>query len=199
VARRDGDDFHLQGLGVRPVQVGRLNLVGDRQSDLTVHGGADKAVYLYPSEHYAYWRQELERPILACGAFGENLTSESSLEDAVHIGDRLQIGTAVLSVTQPRLPCAKLAIAFSRPDMPKRFLRSGRTRFYLKVSQEGEATAGDPVTIISRDAHAITVADIVGLYAIKGADRDLLRRASELPALPEPWRDYFRKRHSHVI
>jgi MOSC domain-containing protein YiiM len=176
------------------IRVNRLNLVGDQQSDLTVHGGVDKAVYVYPSEHYEYWREQLPDFPLPWGAFGENFTSEGLLEDAIRIGDRLRIGTAEFAVTQPRMPCFKLGIRFDRADMVKRFLQSGRSGFYLSVSQEGEVTAGDTVTFIARDEHAVSVADVVSLYAADGANQDLLRRASNLPALPESWRDYFRQR-----
>ena len=176
------------------IRVNRLNLVGDEQSDLTVHGGVDKAVYVYPSEHYEFWRQQLPDFPLPWGAFGENFTSEGLLEDAIRIGDRLRIGTAEFAVTQPRMPCFKLGIRFDRADMVKRFLQSGRSGFYLSVSEEGEVTAGDTVTIIARDEHAVSVADVVSLYVADGANQDLLRRASKLPALPESWRDYFRQR-----
>ena len=176
------------------IRVNRLNLVGDQQSDLTVHGGVDKAVYVYPSEHYEYWREQLPDFPLPWGAFGENFTSEGLLEDAIRIGDRLRIGTAEFAVTQPRMPCFKLGIRFDRADMVKRFLQSGRSGFYLSVSQEGEVTAGDTVTFIARDEHAVSVAHVVSLYTADGANQELLRRASNLPALPESWRDYFRQR-----
>jgi len=176
------------------VKVRRLNVEGDRQSDLAVHGGADKAVYVYPAEHYAFWRAELPGVDLPWGAFGENFTTEGLIEDAVHIGDRFRIGSAELVVTQPRMPCFKLGIRFGRPDMVKRFLRSGRTGFYLAVTREGEVAAGDAVASIARQALAISVADIVGLYSADAANQDLLRKASELSELPEGWRDYFRKR-----
>ncbi|HKB62363.1 MAG TPA: MOSC domain-containing protein [Burkholderiales bacterium] len=176
------------------VKVGRLNLEGDRQSDLNVHGGADKAVYVYPAEHYAFWRAELPGADLPWGAFGENLTTEGLMEDGVHIGDRFRIGSAELAVTQPRMPCFKLGIRFGRPDMVKRFLRSGRTGFYLAVTREGEVAAGDAVAPIALHELAISVAEIVGLYSADAANQDLLRKASELSALPEGWRDYFRKR-----
>jgi len=154
----------------------------------------DKAVYLYPSEHYEYWREQLPGFPLPWGSFGENFTSEGLLEDEIRIGDRLRIGTAEFAVSQPRMPCFKLGIRFDRADMVKRFLQSGRSGFYLSVSQEGEVTAGDTVTIIARDEHAVSVADVVSLYVADGANQDLLRRASKLPALPESWRDYFRQR-----
>lgn len=176
------------------IPVHRLNLAGDRQSDLTVHGGVHKAVYVYPSEHYEYWRGELPDAELGWGAFGENFTSRGLLEDTTHIGDRLGIGTAEFSVTQPRMPCFKLSIRFGRADMVKRFLRSGRSGFYLSVSKEGEVEAGDPIRILSRDENAVSVMDIVGLYTADDANQDLLRRASEVTALPEEWRVYLRKR-----
>jgi MOSC domain-containing protein YiiM len=178
----------------RRVRVGRLNLEGDQQADLSVHGGPDKAVYAYPAEHYAFWRAELPGVDLPWGAFGENLTTEGVLEDAVHIGDRLRAGSAEFVVTQPRMPCFKLGIRFGRPDMVKRFQQSGRTGFYLAVLGEGEVAAGDSLERITRDEHGVTVADVVGLYTADAANQDLLRRATELPALPEGWRDYFRKR-----
>jgi len=176
------------------VQVSSLNAQGDRQSDLSVHGGADKAVYAYPSEHYAFWRNELPGMDFPWGAFGENLTTQGLLEDKVHIGDRFRAGSAEFIVTQPRMPCFKLAIRFNRPDMVKRFLRSGRAGFYLAVVQEGDIGAGDSLDLVAEDNSHITVADVVGLYAADAANQDLLRRASELSALPESWREYFRER-----
>jgi MOSC domain-containing protein YiiM len=177
-----------------PVRVATLNLDGDQQSDLAVHGGVHKAVYAYPSEHYDYWRKELPGMDLPSGAFGENFTTEGLLEQTVHIGDRLRIGSAELVVTQPRMPCFKLGIRFGRPDMVKRFLRSGRTGFYLAVLAEGQVTAGASIDLITGDEHAVTVADIVGLYTADATNQALLRQVSELAALPEAWRDYFRKR-----
>ena len=176
------------------VRVGRLNVTGDQQSDLTVHGGPEKAVYVYPSEHYAFWRAELPGVALSWGAFGENFTTEGLLEGANRIGDRLQIGSAEFPVTQPRMPCFKLAIRFDRADMVKRFLSRRPTGFYLSVSQEGEVSTGDPVKVIGYDGADVTVADIVALYAADGANQDLLRRVSQLPGLPESWRDYLGKR-----
>jgi MOSC domain-containing protein YiiM len=174
------------------VRVERLNLVGDRQADLTVHGGADKAVYAYPSEHYAYWKDELPGTALPWGSFGENLTIEG-LDETLCIGDRLTIGSAEFVVTQPRLPCFKLALRFGRLDMVKRFLKSGRTGFYLAVLQEGEIKVGDPIEL-HRQESGVTVTDIVRLYATDASDQGLLRRASALDALPESWREYFRNR-----
>lgn len=176
-----------------PVRVGSLNLEGDRQADLSVHGGADKAVYVYPAEHYEYWRGELPGIELPWGAFGENFTTEGLSED-VRIGDRLAIGSAEFAVTQPRMPCFKLGIRFGRPDILKRFLQSGRTGFYLAVTREGEVTAGDSIQSVARAEDSLTVADIVRLYGTDSENQGLLRRAMRLAGLPESWRDYFRKR-----
>ena len=178
------------------VAVTSLNLAGDRQADLSVHGGADKAVYAYPSEHYAYWREELPDVALAWGAFGENLTLEGLSEEEVRVGDVLRIGTAELVVTQPRLPCYKLNVRFQRPDMVKRFLQSGRTGFYLSVRKEGHLAAGDPVVRTPADPSAIGVNEVVTLYLNKGIRGELLQRALATEALPESWRDHFRLRYS---
>ena len=176
------------------VRVGRLNVAGDQQSDLSVHGGSEKAVYVYPAEHYAFWRAELPDVALAWGAFGENFTTEGLVEKAVRIGDRLRVGSAELVVTQPRMPCFKLGVRLGRPDIVKRFLRSGRTGFYLAVPEEGEAGAGDSIELIARAEHPVTVADVVSLYGSDAANQHLLRRVSELAALPDDWREYFRGR-----
>lgn len=177
------------------VSLTKLNLDGDQQSDLSVHGGIDKAVYAYPSEHYSFWRKELPGVELPWGAFGENFTTEGPLEDrAVYIGDRFRVGSAEFIVTQPRMPCFKLGIRFGRTDIIKRFLQSGRAGFYFAVVEEGEVTAGDSIKLLARDQNGITVADIAKLYTADAANQDLLHRVSELPALPESWRAYFRKR-----
>jgi len=176
------------------VRVETLNLVGDRQSDLTVHGGAEKAVYVYPSEHYAFWREELPGVDLPWGSFGENLTVEGLAEDRVRIGDEIAIGSAVFVVTQPRMPCYKLGIRFGRMDMVKRFLKSGRSGFYLSVSSEGELGAGDLITLTPSQTPSITVAEFVSIYATNGRDKELLRRATLVPAIPEGWRDYLHER-----
>jgi MOSC domain-containing protein YiiM len=176
------------------IHVSKLNLEGDRQSDLSVHGGADKAVYAYPSEHYSYWHRTLPDVDLPWGVFGENFTTEGILEDRVHIGDRLQIGSAEFIVTQPRMPCFKLGIRFNRMDMVKRFLEGKRTGFYFAVLREGEVAEGDPIHYGDPQQDALTIADIVNLYTVDSENQELLRRATELPALPEAWRGYFRKR-----
>jgi MOSC domain-containing protein YiiM len=174
-------------------RVAKLNVEGDQQSDLTVHGGIDKAVYVYPSEHYPFWHGELPDMELPWGVFGENFTTEGLLENT-RVGDRFQIGSAEFVVTQPRMPCYKLGIRFNRPDMVKRFLESGRTGFYLAVLKEGEVAAGDSIELLEQDHHNITIADVVNLYRRDATNQDLLRRVSELPSLPESWRAYFRKR-----
>ncbi len=178
------------------VRVTSLNLEGDEQSDPSVHGGREKAVYVYPREHYEYWRQELSVEELSWGAFGENFTTEGLLESDVRIGDRIRVGSAEFLVTQPRMPCFKLGVRFGRDDMVKRFLRSGRSGFYVAVLQEGEVASGNPLAFAGRDDHGVTVSDIAALYARDRDNEDLLRRAVALPALPESWKDYFRKRLS---
>jgi MOSC domain-containing protein YiiM len=176
-----------------PAHVSALNIHGDRQADLAVHGGADKAVYVYPSEHYAYWRRELPGVDLPWGAFGENFSTEG-LSEEFRIGDRLRIGSAEFAVTQPRMPCFKLAIRFGRSDIVKRFLRSGRTGFYLAVTREGDVAAGDAIQLVARAEDSLTVADIVRLYTADSENQELLLRAARLSGLPDGWREYFRKR-----
>jgi MOSC domain-containing protein YiiM len=177
-----------------PVMVRRLNLMGDKQADLTVHGGAEKAVYAYPSEHYAFWREEVPDTPLPWGKFGENLTTQGLSEDTLCIGDRLKVGAAVLMVTQPRMPCYKLGLAFGRDDMIRRFLDSGRTGFYFSVLEEGEVETGSDVRILSRDPSQVAVSDITRMYLAHQADPELLRRAVALRALPENWKAALRQR-----
>ncbi|PYL34888.1 MAG: MOSC domain-containing protein [Verrucomicrobia bacterium] len=175
-----------------PVMLRRLNLDGDGQADLTVHGGASKAVYAYPSEHYAFWRAELPTMDLSFGMFGENLTTEGLLEDALYIGDRFRIGEAEVMATEPRMPCYKLGIKFGRADIIKRFLASRRSGFYFAVMREGIVSAGDALELIGREQQDISVADITRLYAFEKDDVKSLRRAIEVDALPENWKGYFR-------
>ena len=177
-----------------PVMLRRLNLDGDGQADLTVHGGLSKAVYAYPSEHYAFWRAELPAMDLPWGMFGENLTSEGLLEDAVYIGDRFRVGDTELMVTEPRMPCYKLGIKFGRADIIKRFLASGRSGFYFAVAREGMVSAGDALELIGREQQDIRVADITRLYAFEKNDVKAMRRAIEVEALPENWKGYFQHR-----
>ena len=176
------------------IHVSMLNVDGDQQSDLTVHGGVDKAVYLYPSEHYAYWRAQLPDIELPWGVFGENFSAEGILEDEIRIGDRLRIGSAEFIVTQPRMPCYKLGIRFNRRDMIKRFLESKRTGLYLRVLREGEVAADDAIDFVHKQERGVTITDIVSLYSTDAHNQELLGRAIDLPALPQSWKDYFRKR-----
>jgi MOSC domain-containing protein YiiM len=174
------------------VMVRPLNLDGDGQADLTVHGGVNKAVYAYPSEHYGYWRVELPGVDLPWGMFGENFTTEGLLEDTVYIGDRFRIGEAEVIATEPRMPCYKLAIKFGRPDIIKRFLASRRTGFYFAVAREGMVGAGDAIELIERQQQEITVADITRLYGFEKDNVKGLRRAIQTETLPENWKGYFR-------
>ena len=174
-----------------PVMMRTLNLDGDGQADLTVHGGASKAVYAYPSEHYGYWQTELPGVDLPWGMFGENFTTEGLLEGALFIGDKFRIGETEVMVTEPRMPCYKLGIKFGRPDVIKRFLASRRTGFYFAVVREGLVGAGDSVELTGREQHEISVADITRLYAFEKNDLKSLRRAIEVDALPDNWKGYF--------
>ena len=176
------------------VAVRRLNIDGDRQADLTVHGGPDKAIYANPTEHYPFWKGQFPEMKLPWGMFGENLSIEGLLEDDVHIGDHFQVGSAKLMVTQPRLPCYKLGIKFGREDIIKQFLVSGRTGFYFAVLEEGEVAAGDSISLLHSDKYQVQVADIVRLYREDKYNLDLIRRVLAAEALPEEWREYFEER-----
>jgi len=176
------------------LHVNALNIEGDEQSDLSVHGGTFKAVYCYPSEHYGYWRRELPNADLTWGVFGENLTTEGLLETDVRIGDRLAIGSAEFLVTQPRQPCFKLGIRFGRDDMIKRFLASGRSGFYVRVVREGDIAAGDVIQLAERAAGSVTVSDIFALYFDDTPTHDELARAAAAPGLSPGWKDHFLKR-----
>jgi MOSC domain-containing protein YiiM len=159
----------------------RHNIEGDRQSDLTVHGGPSKAVYGYAGEHYSYWRAELPDVDFVPGMFGENLTTEGLDEETVYIGDRFRVGSAILQATQPRMPCYKLGIRFSRPDMVKRFWLSGRPGIYFSIVEEGDLAAGDPIERVGGETERISVSDVVALYRREKTDGDLLRRALRAP------------------
>jgi MOSC domain-containing protein YiiM len=171
-----------------------LNLEGDRQADLSVHGGPSKAVYVYPSEHYVYWKQQLPEMMLPWGMFGENFTTVGLFESELNIGDKFSVGSSVLMVTEPRIPCYKLGIRFGRPDIIKRFLASERTGFYFAVLQEGEVGVGDQIELIERNNRGVKVSDITLLYAREKQNIGLLRRAVELEALSESWKGYFQNR-----
>jgi MOSC domain-containing protein YiiM len=178
-----------------------LNLDGDRQSDLTVHGGKDKAVYCYQLSHYDYWKVELRGRPLAPGAFGENFTIDGPGDDSIHIGDRFVIGSAEVVVTQPRLPCYKLGIRFESDDIIERFLESGRSGFYLAVTREGEVRAGDEIALVSPDPHSVSVSDIMRLYLAKKydvTDAAVVRRALEIEALTDSWKEFFLEKLSRL-
>ncbi len=176
------------------VAVREHNLAGDQQSDLTVHGGRAKAVYAYPHEHYAFWQEQLPDVELKPGHFGENLTIDGLLEDHVHVGDRLKVGTAELVVTQPRLPCFKLALRFSRADMLRRFQKSGRSGFYVAVHAEGDVAAGDAIEILERHPAAVSITELLHVYFDDGVDPARLREIMAIPALSDAWRAEFQER-----
>ena len=177
-----------------PVRIRTLNLEGDRQADLKVHGGWEKAVYAYPSEFYELWRQERPELDFPWGKFGENLTIEGLLDGEVNVGDCFRVGSALLIVTEPRLPCFKLGIKMGRDEFVAEFLERDLLGFYFAVVQEGIVEAGDPIVEVSRDPRGFKVTEVTRLYARDREDVDGLRRAVELDALPESWRNYFRKR-----
>ncbi len=183
------------------VRLRKLNLDGDRQADLTVHGGKYKAVYCYPLSHYEYWKRESPGRELPMGTFGENFTIDGLPEDSVHIGDRFSVGSAEVIVTQPRLPCYKLGVRFQSDYMVKRFLASGRTGFYLAVTREGEVGTGDEVEVIAREPNGVPVSEITRLYIAKRyAEDDVasVERALRAVSLPESWKMYFRERLQKV-
>jgi MOSC domain-containing protein YiiM len=179
-----------------PVAIRQLNLDGDRQADLIVHGGPNKAVYGYASEHYPFWRVQFPQMDLPWGTFGENLTTEGVSEDSLHIGDTLRVGSAVLMIVQPRMPCYKLQIRFGRDDIVQRFLESRRSGFYFSVVEEGEVKAGSPIEFVHRDENKVTIADINHIYQGQRTDPDLLQRILRLPVLPEELRSSLVKRSS---
>jgi len=178
-----------------PIMLRKINLDGDKQADLTVHGGVDKAVYSYPAEHYDYWCKQFPNLDIKWGMFGENFTTEGLMEDAVNVGDQFQIGSAKLVATQPRMPCYKLGVKFGRMDVVRRFLASGRPGIYFKVLKEGQVQVGDMIEVISRDKNNVTVKDIVRLYITR--DRldniETMRRAIKINALPEGWKYEFQQ------
>lgn len=179
-----------------PIMLRKLNLDGDRQADLTVHGGIDKAVYSYPVEHYDYWRKQFPDMDLTWGMFGENFTTEGLLEDAVNVGDQFEIGSSKIVATQPRMPCYKLGVRFGRMDVIRRFMTSGRPGIYFKILKEGEVKTGDKIKNIKRDKNNVTVKDIVSLYISKNHIDiiEMMRRAIKIRDLPEGWRYEFEQK-----
>ena len=178
-----------------PIMLRKLNLDGDKQADLTVHGGVDKAVYSYPAENYDYWRKQFPSLDLVWGMFGENFTTEGLMEDSVNIGDQFQIGSAKLVATQPRMPCYKLGVRFGRMEVVRQFMASGRPGIYFKVLEEGEVKAGVKIRIVRKDKNNVTVKDIVRLYITRDhTDIETMRRATKIRALPEGWRYEFKQK-----
>jgi len=190
------------GIFKKPVQgsvrLRKLNLEGDKQADLKVHGGVDKAVYAYAGEHYDYWRQELPDMSLPWGMFGENFTTQGMFEESVNIGDQFKVGTANLIATQPRMPCYKLGVKFGSMDMIKRFLASGLTGVYFKVMKEGELEQGDEIKLIKKAENSVTVKDIVRIYTIDKDDIQTIERAIKIKDLPNGWRYHFIKQLGQV-
>jgi len=185
----NGDEEIFTGIYKQPVKgklaLPTLNLDGDEQADLTVHGGKDKALYVYASEHYPYWQKELPGMDLPYGMFGENLTTKGMLEENVCIGDEFKIGTAIVRVTQPRLPCYKLAFKFDSPDIIKRFMQSGRSGIYFAVVQEGEIEQGDEIVYMQSDKHNITVLEVAKVFTNKQNDREHIERIMNSNLAPQ--------------
>ena len=177
-----------------PVRANRLGLDGDGQADLAVHGGVDKAVYALDQSSIDYWTKELRVGPLSPGAFGENLVLQGFAEEDVQIGDQLSIGHALMEVSQPRQPCYKLGKRFDDPTLPKRFIKSGRVGYYLRVLTEGEIQAGDSVVRTSREQDAIDIRGLVSTWLNKHAGPTDLERALASPALAAAWRDPLNER-----
>ena len=173
------------------IKLRTLNLDGDKQADLTVHGGPDKAVYAYPVEHYEFWHKVYPNMEMPNGMFGENFTIEGLMENDVNVGDVFEIGSAKVVATQPRMPCYKLGVKFGRMEVLKKFLASGRSGIYFKVLEEGEVGAGDSIIQIHKDTNRVGISDIVRLYASDREDIKTMRRAVKVEALPKGWKDYF--------
>jgi MOSC domain-containing protein YiiM len=170
--------------------VRKLGIEGDGQADLTAHGGPDQAVYAYPVEHYAYWEEQLGRDPLPFGQFGENLSITGIDEASARVGDTLKIGTAVLQVTQPRLPCYKLGIRMGAgKSFPKRFQKSGRVGFYLRVIKEGELAAGDRIERVDVP-DSVTIIEFLKVYGSKRPSRRAISRVLAAPGLSHAWRTY---------
>jgi MOSC domain-containing protein YiiM len=178
-----------------PIMLRKINLDGDRQADLTVHGGVDKAVYSYPKEHYGYWSKRFPHMDLAWGLFGENFTTEGLMEDTVNVGDQFKVGSAKIVASQPRMPCYKLGVRFGTMDIIRRFLASGRPGIYFRVLEEGEVQTGDKIEITKRDKNNVTVKDIVRLYVDSDdtGNIETMRRAIKISSLPEGWRQEFKQ------
>src|SRR5215475_13049958 len=172
-------------------RVGRLNLDGDGQGDLTGHGGEQRAAFVYQIESYRYWQERLKRTDFVHGQFGENFTVEGLPDDAVCIGDRYQIGGALFEVTQPRVTCYRVGIRMNEPRMPALLTSSGRPGFYFRVLEEGEVGAGDEIVKVGEANERMTVAEINALLYSPNHARDGLERALRIEALSFGWRSSF--------
>ena len=176
------------------VMLRRLNLVGDGQADLWGHGGAFRAVYVYSLENYDFWQRELGRDNFSYGQFGENFTVEGMLDEDIRVGDVFRVGDAIVEVSQPRIPCYKLAIKMGIDSFQNRFLESGRVGFYFRVLQEGEVGAGDTFELIGRDSGGMTVREVSDLLFFNTEDFAGTQRALSIPALSHGWKGSFEER-----
>ena len=203
IVRTSEEGFVSTAIFKQPVEgrirVNQLNLEGDAQADLTVHGGWSKSVYVYPGEHYDFWRNELPEMELGNSQFGENLTTEGLIETDIFIGDKLRIGTAEFVVTEPRMPCYKLGIRFGRKDILRRFLQSRRSGFYLAVTKTGDLAADDKIEIIARDENKVSVTDIIRVWVEDKGDVDTMKRALNVGSFPETWKEPFRHRIANAL
>src|SRR5437016_394991 len=172
-------------------RVGRLNLEGDGQGDLAGHGGEQRAVFVYQIESHRYWQEQLNRTDFVHGQFGENFTIEGLPDDAVCIGDRYEIGSALFEVTQPRVTCYRVGIRMNEPRMPALLTSSGRPGFYFRVLQEGEVGAGDEIVKVAEAKERMTVAEINALLYSPNHAPERLQRALRIEALSPGWRSSF--------
>ena len=167
-----------------PVEVKRLGLEGDQQANKKLHGGIYKAICVYPSEHYDLWKEELGKPDLSFGDFGENLTTVGLMEGDICLGDRLRIGSVEIVVTQPREPCITLNARLDTKDLSARICKSGRSGFYCSVEREGTIENGDSIGYISRDENKVSVSDFNRIINGESEVADIVFRASKIDALP---------------
>jgi MOSC domain-containing protein YiiM len=181
------------------VMLRKTNLDGDRQADLSVHGGPDRAVYGYPREHYPYWSKVLSGKELRWGSFGENFTTEGMFETEVSVGDQFRIRSAVVMARTPRIPCLKLAAKFGRDTMIKEFLNSGYSGFYFSVVEEGEIGAGDQFEFLGGETPTVRISDVNRLYVSPASDLGMLERATQVKSLPAGWREHFQAKLAAAV
>jgi MOSC domain-containing protein YiiM len=176
------------------VRLARFNLDGDGQADLRVHGGEDKAVYVYPFEHYGWWQSELGRDDFVHGQFGENFTTTGLDETQVMLGERYRVGSAVVEVSEPRKPCFKLGLRMGRADFPELFTRAARTGYYLRVIEEGEVGAGDLIARLYTPPGGLSVAMLWRLVYLDPIDPRELERALGAAGISAKWRERLARR-----